>query len=100
VGITEEEAIGKMMKPVGCATCNNTGFRGRKAIFELMTMNSQIRELAFNLAPISEIRRAAIANGMRPLVDDGKIKILNGLATAEEVAKMTQVDVDNLAAAG
>ncbi len=100
VGITEDEAYGKVMKPVGCSNCNNTGFRGRKAIFELMTMNSQIRELAFNLAPISEIRRAAIANGMRPLVEDGKIKILNGFATAEEVAKMTQVDVDNLAAAG
>jgi type IV pilus assembly protein PilB len=100
VGISEDEAYGKVMKPVGCANCNNTGFRGRKAIFELMTMNSQIRELAFNLAPISEIRRAAIANGMRPLVEDGKIKILNGFATAEEVAKMTQVDVDNLAAAG
>jgi type IV pilus assembly protein PilB len=94
-GITMDEGVGKICKPVGCPHCNNSGFRGRKAIFELMVMNSQIRELAFNLAPISDLRRAAVAGGMRPLVYDGKVKILNGLTTPEEVAKMTQVDIDN-----
>ncbi len=91
-GITRDEARGKVMKGRGCQNCVNTGYRGRKAIFEMMVMNATIRELAFNLAPISEIRRAAIANGMRTLVQDGKIKILNGVTTPDEVARSTQVD--------
>jgi len=94
-GITPEEAEGKIMKPVGCPHCSQSGYRGRKAIFEMMIMNTQIRELAFNLAPISDLRRAALANGMRPLVEDGKIKILNGVTTAEEITRSTQVDIDN-----
>jgi len=90
--ITKEEARGKICKPVGCNTCSGTGFRGRKAIFEMMVMNSEIREMAFNMAPISKIRHAALANGMRPLVEDGKIKILKGITTADEIAKMAQVE--------
>jgi type IV pilus assembly protein PilB len=92
LGISQEEAEGRVLKPVGCDNCNSLGYRGRQAIFELMTVNSEIRELAFNLAPISEVRRAAIAGGMRPLVEDGKIKVLRGVTTADEVAKMTQVE--------
>ncbi len=90
--ISKEEARGKVMKPVGCPTCNGVGYRGRQAIFELMVMNSEIRELAFNLAPISQLRHAALANGMRPLVEDGKIKILKGVTTPDEIAKMAQVE--------
>jgi type IV pilus assembly protein PilB len=91
-GLTPEEALGKVHIQVGCAECNNTGFRGRKAIFEMMVMNATIRDLAFSLAPISELRRAAIANGMRPLVYDGKLKILAGVTTPAEIANSTQVE--------
>lgn len=93
-GITMEEAVGKVMKGRGCQNCANTGFRGRKAIFEMMQMNTQIREMAFNQAPISDMRRAAIANGMRTLVEDGKIKILKGVTTPNEIASSTQVDME------
>ncbi len=92
VGMTREEAAGKIMKPVGCPACNNQGFRGRQAIFELMVMNSEIRELAFTMSPIAQIRRAAIANGMRPLVEDGRVKILRGVTTPAEIAKMAQIE--------
>jgi type IV pilus assembly protein PilB len=96
VGITEEEAkSGKIMKGVGCDNCVSTGYRGRRGIYEMMQMNSAIRELAFNLAPVSELRKAALANGMRPLVEDGKIKCLTGLTTPDEVASVSQVDLDN-----
>jgi type II secretory ATPase GspE/PulE/Tfp pilus assembly ATPase PilB-like protein len=91
-GISREEAAGKVMKAVGCPACNGTGFRGRKAIFEMMIMNSEIRELAFNSAPIVKIRHAAIAAGMRPLVEDGKIKILKGITTPAEIASMAQAE--------
>jgi type IV pilus assembly protein PilB len=94
-GISPAEAAGKVLRPVGCPNCNNTGYRGRQAIFEMMLMNGVIRDLAFKLAPISDLRKAAKANGMKPLVDDGKVKILKGVTTPEEVARNTQVDLDN-----
>lgn len=95
-GITPEEGRGKVHKAVGCANCNSSGYRGRQAIFEMMLMNNNLRELAFQLAPISDLRRAATAAGMKSLVEDGKIKILKGATTMAEIASTTQVDIDNL----
>lgn len=96
VGISDEEAkSGKLMKGTGCDNCVSTGYRGRRGIYEMMSMNSAIRELAFNLAPISELRKAALANGMRPLVADGKVKCMNGMTTPDEVASVAQADLDN-----
>jgi type IV pilus assembly protein PilB len=93
VGINDEElANGRMMKPVGCDGCGGTGYRGRRAIFELMTMNSEIRDLAFNRSSISKLRNAAIRGGMRSLVEDGKIKILRGETTASEIANFAQIE--------
>jgi len=93
IGISPEEAEkGTLYGPVGCANCVKTGFRGRKAIFEMMRMNNEIRELAFERSPISTIRAAAVRAGMRTLVQDGKIKVLKGATTAEEVAKYAQVE--------
>lgn len=76
---------------VGCAHCGGTGYRGRKAIFELMLMNSVLRDLAFKRAPLSAIRAEALASGMRPLLGDGRIKILNGVTTPDEIARVAQV---------
>ncbi len=92
VGITPEEAEGKVMKAVGCSACNKIGYKGRKAIFEMMTMNAEIRELAFQRAGVSRIRAAAIRGGMRSLLNDGKIKILKGVTTPDEVAKYAQIE--------
>ena len=93
VGISDEEAaLGKIMKPVGCEACAGTGYRGRRAIFELMSMNSEIRDLAFNRASVSKLRAAAIRGGMRSLVGDGKIKILRGMTTPTEIANFAQVE--------
>ncbi|MGY8753417.1 MAG: GspE/PulE family protein, partial [Phycisphaerales bacterium] len=93
VGIEQEEVAGSnICKAVGCQKCGNVGYRGRKAIFEMMVMNNEIRELAFNRAPLGQIRQAGIRGGMRTLVEDGKIKILRGDTTAEEIAKFAQAD--------
>ena len=92
VGITPEEGQGKIMKAVGCPTCNKIGYKGRKAIFEMMVMNAEIRELAFQRAGVSKIRAAAIRGGMRSLLGDGKIKILKGVTTPDEVAKYAQIE--------
>ncbi len=92
VGITPEEAAGKVMKAVGCPVCNKAGYKGRKAIFEMMIMNSEIRELAFQRSGVSKLRAAAIRGGMRSLLGDGRIKILKGVTTPDEIAKYAQIE--------
>ncbi len=92
-GITpEEQANGTIYKAVGCAKCNNSGYRGRQGIYELMMMNGQVRDLAFQQASVAKIRAAAIASGMRPLLGDGKIKVLKGITTPAEIARVAQAD--------
>ncbi len=93
LGLTEEDL---KEHPIyhgkGCKRCQGTGYHGRRGIFEMITMNSEIRELAFNRAPTRKIRAAAIANGMTTLLEDGKRKVLQGLTTMEEVARTAQVE--------
>ncbi|MBB48159.1 MAG: pilus assembly protein PilB [Phycisphaerae bacterium] len=88
----DEVEAGNIRKAVGCPNCGGTGYRGRKAIFELMRMNAEVRELAFERAQISKIREAAIRGGMRSLLGDGKVKILRGDTTPEEIAKFAQIE--------
>lgn len=92
-GISEKELDGKTLyKPRGCDYCTGTGFRGRVGVFELMQMNSELRNLAFDRAPTNKIRKAALQSGMKSLLMDGKLKILNGTTTAEEIVKVAQVE--------
>ncbi|RMH29896.1 MAG: type II/IV secretion system protein [Planctomycetota bacterium] len=86
-----KDALGKVYKPVPCDAAPG-GYKGRKGIYEMMIMNSELRELAFKLAPVAELRRAALASGMRPLHADGRIKVLNGVTTPEEIARVSQAD--------
>ncbi|MDP7005923.1 MAG: ATPase, T2SS/T4P/T4SS family [Phycisphaerales bacterium] len=79
-------------KPVGCSKCGNLGYRGRKAIFEMLVMNNEVRELSFNRAPLGQIRQAGIRAGMKSLVEDGKIKVLRGDTSAEEIARFAQAE--------
>jgi type IV pilus assembly protein PilB len=92
VDIDPKEAVGKVMAPAGCSKCNGVGFKGRKAIFEMMVMNAEIRDLAFSRAPVSELRQAALRTGMRSLLGDGKLKILSGVTSPPEIAKFAQAD--------
>ncbi|HSW47403.1 MAG TPA: ATPase, T2SS/T4P/T4SS family [Phycisphaerae bacterium] len=93
LGFTEEELRGRTLKKgAGCKRCSNTGFRGRMGLFEMMTMNNTLRELAFNRASTSEFRRAAKASGMKSLLQDGKLKILRGVTTLGEVARHAQAE--------
>ena len=92
-GITEGDAKGRnICKPRGCDHCSGIGFRGRIGIFEMMIMNNELRELAFQRAPTNKIRKTALATGMKSLLADGRIKVLNGITTAEEVVKVAQVE--------
>ncbi|RMH11650.1 MAG: type II/IV secretion system protein [Planctomycetota bacterium] len=91
IGLSMEEALGRVYKPVPCPEAE-TGYKGRQGIFELLQMNAELRDLAFKLATVSELRQAALNAGMRPLVADGRIKVLNGVTTPAEVARVSQVD--------
>ena len=73
------------MRGRGCTHCNHTGFRGRLGIFEMMKLNSTIREMTFKREPTQTIRRQARLLGMRTLLEDGVNKALKGVSTLEEV---------------
>jgi len=93
VGLKRNEIEGKTIyKAVGCPDCGGNGYKGRRGIYELMIMNSEIRELAFQRAPLNRIRQAAQNSGMRNLLGDAKLKILAGMTTMDEVARMTQAE--------
>ena len=74
----------------GCDGCRGTGYRGRTGIYELLSVDDTIRRLIMQQANASMLRSAAIERGMRPLLQDGARKVLEGRTTAEEVLRVTQ----------
>jgi len=90
LGLREEDVEGKQFfKGIGCPICKNTGYRGRTAIFEILVLNDEIKRLVLSNASTSELREAAIRNGMRTLRDSGLLAVFDGTTTIEEVAKET-----------
>jgi type IV pilus assembly protein PilB len=90
-GITPEQAASAtFMKGAGCSHCGKSGYRGRLGIFELMVMNSKVRELAFAGATTVELRKAAVKSGMTTLYEDGINKVLGGITTLEEVFRVSK----------
>jgi len=93
MGLKPEQWQGRQfMRGKGCDYCKGTGFRGRRGIFELMVMNRVLRDLAFNRATTSEVKKAAIANGMNSLMMDGARKAMNGFTTPDEILKSAKAD--------
>ena len=76
----------------GCEYCNNTGYRGRLGIFEIMVMNDRLREMIMRHASTALLRNEAEKSGMRPLRDTGLMAIYDGITTIEEVVKQTIVE--------
>jgi type IV pilus assembly protein PilB len=86
MGLTDEQlAQATIFRPVGCPKCHNMGYKGRIGMFEMMVMNTEIRELAFKHRPLSEVRQAARHMGMRSLMEDGLLKVMKGMTTLDEV---------------
>jgi general secretion pathway protein E/type IV pilus assembly protein PilB len=79
----------KIYRSVGCRECRNTGFHGRRAIFEWMDSSNEIRQLILRSASTDEIRDAACRAGMRTLADDGWRIVRLGETTVEEVLSVT-----------
>ncbi len=78
-------------RSVGCRECRNTGFHGRRAIFEWMDSSNEIRQLILRSASTDVIREAACRAGMTTLADDGRRLVEEGVTTMEEVLSVTTV---------
>jgi len=76
-------------KAVGCPECNNRGYQGRMAIYEVIVMNDELRDMAYREVPTTEIKKVARKSGMRTLREDGWLKVTRGITTIEEVRRVT-----------
>ena len=76
-------------KAVGCPECRNRGYSGRIALFEVVIMNDELRDMAYKQIPSNELKKVARKNGMRTLREDGWLKVTLGTTTIEEVRRST-----------
>jgi len=90
LGLTKEDTAERpFYYGKGCVECNETGYKGRKGLFELLVISEPIRELINMRAPSGVIRGRALELGMRTLREDGIRSILDGVTTVEEILKYT-----------
>jgi len=88
--LTHEDIKGKKLYyGRGCENCNNTGYRGRTGIYEIMIFNDEIRDLIMNHASTSVLREAARRAGMKTLRENGLALIYDGITTIDEVGRET-----------
>jgi type IV pilus assembly protein PilB len=80
------------LEGAGCVDCNNTGYRGRQGIYEVMPMTSKLRDLVLERASAGAIKKMAISEGMLTLRRDGLMKLMRGLTTVEEILKESAAD--------
>jgi len=81
---------GVIYRAVGCRECRNTGYHGRRGIFEWMDTSSDIRQMILKNCSSGEIREVACRNGMRTLAEDGWRLVKQGVTTPEEVLRNTK----------
>ena len=92
LGIHEGKGGLTFYRGKGCQYCRDSGYRGRVGIFEFLTISDRLRELVLPKAAATELKRAALGEGMRDLRIDGILKATRGLTSIEEVLRVTQAD--------
>ncbi|MCM3122588.1 MULTISPECIES: ATPase, T2SS/T4P/T4SS family [unclassified Mesobacillus] len=80
--------IDTVWKGSGCSSCNMTGYRGRIAIHEVLDINEELRKAIMNEEPVTVLREIAVKNETIFLIDDGLLKVKQGLTTTEEVLRV------------
>ncbi len=86
--VTDPNEMVQLARGKGCEMCRNTGYKGRVGFYELMTMNAEMAEMVVRRAPLTDLKEAAKANGMKELREDGLVKVLQGMTTPEEVMRV------------
>ncbi len=88
------EQVGRynVKRGVGCQTCNNTGYKGRIAVYEIMVMSDELREFILNGASTLELKREAIRQGMKSLRMSALGKLAEGMTSVDEVVRATASD--------
>ena len=90
LGFSEEEAsTAKCYKGRGCPVCNNSGYKGRIALYEVMPVGSEIKEMILEGASADELKKTAIRFGMKTLRMSGLTKVNEGVTSIEEVMRVT-----------
>ena len=74
----------------GCKKCNDTGYKGRVGIYEVLEITPEISDLILKKAKTSEIKSKALEQGMLSIIEDGFLKAKNGITTLEEVLRVTK----------
>ncbi len=93
LGVTDEtRGQYKFYRGKGCDNCNNTGYKGRIGLFELMVMNDDLRDMIMQNCTSDELRTKAVSYGMITLRDYGKQFVFDGFTTAEEIVRETVHD--------
>jgi len=90
LGFSEEEAGSiKIFKGKGCPVCNGSGYKGRIALYEVMPLKEELKEMILEGASTDDLKKTAIRLGMKTLRMSGLVKIKQGVTTVEEVLKVT-----------
>jgi type II secretion system protein E len=86
------ETEGPIYEAVGCDECRGSGYRGRTGIFEILPVTDEVRPLVIAHASASDIKQAALGQGMKTLREDGWDKVLAGVTTIDEILRVTEDD--------
>jgi len=78
----------KLYKAKGCLTCNNTGYKGREAVFEFLTVTEEMKRLILDRATVAEVKALAVSQEMKTLKDEGLYKMMEGNTSLEEVLRV------------
>jgi type IV pilus assembly protein PilB len=93
IGFTDEQVSkGGLMKGAGCRTCNNTGYKGRVALYEVMRFSDSLKEMVLGGSSAAELKIGAIKGGMITLRMSGITKVMAGVTTTEEILRVTMSD--------
>lgn len=93
LGVSEDQASSaSFMHGTGCEKCGDSGFRGRKGVFEIFVVNQEIEEMIYHNVSIVELRKKAREMGMRSMREDGFRKVLAGVTTLDEVLMVTTAE--------
>jgi general secretion pathway protein E/type IV pilus assembly protein PilB len=91
LGIAPAAPPPTLFRPVGCEACEFQGYRGRQAIMEILRMDADLDELVARRATSRELRNTALIKGFRPLAEDGLRRVLEGITSLEEIARVVDL---------